>query len=68
MSCAIRHIVREPFVWKTKPGACEVEPPVSEQRALIDHEHVGHAELREVIRRARADDARADDHRLRPVP
>ncbi len=29
MSCAIRHIVREPFVWKTSPGAWEVEPPVS---------------------------------------
>ena len=29
VSCAIRHIVREPFVWKTRPGACDVEPPVS---------------------------------------
>ncbi len=27
--CARRHIVREPFVWNTSPGACEVEPPVS---------------------------------------
>ena len=29
VSCAIRHIVREPFVWKTRPGACDVDPPVS---------------------------------------
>ncbi len=29
VSCAIRHIVREPFVWKTSPGACDVDPPVS---------------------------------------
>ena len=28
-SWAIRHIVREPFVWKTSPGACDVEPPVA---------------------------------------
>ena len=27
--CASRHIVREPFVWNTSPGACEVDPPVS---------------------------------------
>ncbi len=26
---ARRHIVREPFVWNTRPGACEVDPPVS---------------------------------------
>ena len=25
----MRHIVREPLVWKMIPGACEVEPPVS---------------------------------------
>ena len=25
----MRHIVREPFVWKMMPGACEVEPPVA---------------------------------------
>jgi hypothetical protein len=28
-SCAMRHIVREPLVWKMMPGACDVEPPVS---------------------------------------
>ncbi len=27
--CASRHIVRDPFVWNTSPGAWEVEPPVS---------------------------------------
>ena len=28
-SWAIRHIMREPLVWKARPGACVVEPPVS---------------------------------------
>ena len=25
----MRHIVRDPLVWKMMPGACEVEPPVA---------------------------------------
>src|SRR6266545_7866228 len=29
VSCAMRQVVREPLVWNTSPGACEVEPPVS---------------------------------------
>ena len=28
-SWAIRHIIREPLVWNASPGACELEPPVS---------------------------------------
>ena len=67
VSCAIRHIVREPFVWKTRPGACDVDPPVSNSgpwsitRTSVD------PELRQMIGGARAHDARADDDRLRPV-
>ena len=67
MSCAIRHIVREPFVWKTRPGACEVDPPVSNSGPWSITRTSVEAELRQVVGGARPDDARADDDRLRPV-
>ena len=41
VSCAIRHIVREPFVWKTRPGRVRGGAAGLEQRALVDHQDVG---------------------------
>ena len=41
--------------------------PRLEQRSLIEDEDVGDAELREVVRGARAHDPGADHHELRPI-
>ena len=60
----MRHIVREPFVWKMMPGRVRGGAAGLEQRALVEHQDVGHAQLGEVIRGGRADDAGADDHGL----
>ena len=47
-----------------EPGRVRGRAAGLEQRTLVEHEHVGLAELGQVVRGARADDPGADDHRL----
>ena len=56
------------FVWKMMPGAWLVDPPVSNKRSLLEHEHVGDTEFGQVIGGGDADDAGADDDGLRAIP
>ena len=44
-----------------QPGACEVDPPVREQRALLQHGDVGAAARGQLVGQGAADDAGADD-------
>ena len=62
VSCAKRVIVRDGLCWKTRPGACEVDPPVSHSGPWSTQHDVAPAELGEVVGDAGADDAPADDH------
>ena len=50
-----------------EPRRMRGRAPRLEQRALIDHEDVGDPQLGEVVRGARANDARSDDHELRAI-
>ena len=55
----IRVMLRFGRIWPTSPAACQVVPQVS--GALLQQQHVGLAELGEVVGGGAADDAAADD-------
>src|SRR3712207_5733074 len=55
----MRHIVRDGFVWKMIPGACEVEPPVSNSGPCSSTT----TSVSPRSARWHADDAGADDDR-----
>ena len=58
--CARRVIVRDALCWKTSPGACEVEPPVSNSGPWSTTTMSLPAALGQVVGHAGAGDAGPD--------